>query len=95
MFMQLVRESFADRATEGKLFVNGTFECYTLEDMDRKLEDAREPAFYFWASYLWTIRNTAYNFKYLLHEERDEAKRFNWKGFGYNEQGRLVIGGIA
>ena len=39
MYIQLVRESFTDKATEGKMFVNGTFECYTLEDMDRGLED--------------------------------------------------------
>lgn len=38
MYIQLVRESFTDKATEGKIFVNGEFECYTLEDMDRKLE---------------------------------------------------------
>ena len=55
------------------------------------LGDAREPEFYFWASYLWTIRNTAYNFKYLLHEVRDDDLKFYWKGFGYNEDGRLVV----
>jgi hypothetical protein len=38
MYLQLVRESFSNKATEGKLFVNGTFECYTLEDTDRFLE---------------------------------------------------------
>jgi hypothetical protein len=38
MYLQLVREDFTDKATEGKLFVNGQFECYTLEDQDRFLE---------------------------------------------------------
>jgi hypothetical protein len=38
MHLQLVRESFTDKATEGKLFVNGQFECYTLEDQDKFLE---------------------------------------------------------
>ena len=38
MYLQLVRESFSNKATEGKLFVNGKFECYTLEDEDRFLE---------------------------------------------------------
>ena len=38
MYLQLVREAFTEDATEGKLYVNGTFECYTLEDTDRKLE---------------------------------------------------------
>lgn len=45
MYMQLVRESFTDNATEGKLFVNGTFECYTLEDKDRKLEEEGEKVY--------------------------------------------------
>lgn len=40
MYIQLVREGFTDKATEGKMFVNGTFECYTLEDTDRHLEDS-------------------------------------------------------
>lgn len=42
MYMQLVREHFTETSTEGKLFVNGTFECHTLEDTDRKLEDGGE-----------------------------------------------------
>lgn len=32
MFMQLVRENDDGESTIGKMFVNGTFECYTLED---------------------------------------------------------------
>lgn len=55
------------------------------------LGDAREKEFYFWASYLWTVRNTGYNFKYLFHEVRDENLKFYWKGFGYREDGRLVV----
>ena len=39
MYLQLIRETFTDKSTEGRLFVNGTFQCYTLEDTDRKLED--------------------------------------------------------
>ncbi len=39
MYLQLVREDFTYKATEGRLYVNGTFECYTLEDKDRYLED--------------------------------------------------------
>jgi hypothetical protein len=38
MYIQLVRESFTNKSTEGKLFINGEFECYTLEDKDRFLE---------------------------------------------------------
>lgn len=45
MYLQLVREGFTDKATEGKLFINGTFECYTLEDFDRRLEDGGEKVY--------------------------------------------------
>lgn len=33
------REVFDDVCTEGSMTVNGAFECYTLEPVDRKLED--------------------------------------------------------
>lgn len=42
MYIQLVREYYTKNSTEGKLFINGEFECYTLEDTDRNLEDGGE-----------------------------------------------------
>ena len=42
MYIQLVREYYTNKSTEGKLFVNGEFECYTLEDTDRNLEGGGE-----------------------------------------------------
>ena len=39
MKLELVRESFTEKATEGMLYVDGAFECHTLEDKDRKIED--------------------------------------------------------
>jgi len=41
--MQLLslREIFASQYTHGRLFVDNVFECYTLEDTDRHLEDKR------------------------------------------------------
>lgn len=45
MYMQLVRDGFGEQSTEGKLFVNGTTECDTLEDKDRKLEDGGEKVY--------------------------------------------------
>jgi len=45
MYLQLVRESFTNNSTEGKLFVNGEFECYTLEDKDRFLEEGNEKVY--------------------------------------------------
>jgi len=42
MYLQLVREFYTKKSTEGKLFLNGEFECYTLEDTDRNLESGGE-----------------------------------------------------
>lgn len=42
MYMQLKREYYTNKSTEGKLFINGEFECYTLEDTDRNLESGGE-----------------------------------------------------
>jgi hypothetical protein len=45
MYLQLIRERYTNKATEGKLFVNGEFQCYTLEDKDRHLEDGGEKVY--------------------------------------------------
>ena len=39
MEIKLIRESFGDTFTEGKLLIDNVFECYTVEDTDRKMED--------------------------------------------------------
>lgn len=38
MEIKLVRTKGTKGFTEGKLFINGVFECYTVEDEDRNLE---------------------------------------------------------
>jgi hypothetical protein len=38
MVLKLIRDTFSDTTTIGKLYIDGTFECYTLEDKDRYLE---------------------------------------------------------
>jgi hypothetical protein len=40
MRLFLKREIFSDTSTIGRLFVNGNFFCYTLEDKDRGLNDS-------------------------------------------------------
>ena len=39
MEIKLIRESFGDTFTEGKLLIDDVFECYTVEDTDRKMEE--------------------------------------------------------
>lgn len=38
MELEVVRGKGNAKAIEGKMFIDGVFECYTLEDADRKLE---------------------------------------------------------
>lgn len=45
MYLQIIREDFTEKATEGKIFVNGTEECFSLEDKDRYLEDSGEKVY--------------------------------------------------
>lgn len=40
MNLKLQRKIFTDTSTIGELFIDGVFECYTLEDKDRGLTDA-------------------------------------------------------
>ena len=39
MELKLLRKHYGKEFTEGKLFINNGFECYTVEDTDRHLED--------------------------------------------------------
>ena len=39
MEMKLIREGFGDTFTEGKWYIEGEFECHTVEDTDRKIEE--------------------------------------------------------
>lgn len=42
MELKLIRKIFADQYTQGELFVDGEFNCHTLEDCDRHLEEGNE-----------------------------------------------------
>ena len=39
MEMKLIRDGFGDTFTEGKLYIEDEFECHTVEDTDRKIEE--------------------------------------------------------
>ena len=38
MNLALLRDTFTETSTTGQLFIENAFECYVLEDQDRKLE---------------------------------------------------------
>lgn len=50
------------------------------------------PVFGFWSAYLWTIRNTSYNFKYMLHECRPTDKNFFYFKVGKTHWGYMPSG---
>lgn len=45
MKLRLERTTFTDKSTIGALYVNGVFQCWTLEDRDRKLEAGGEKVY--------------------------------------------------
>lgn len=45
MKLKLVRETLTEVSTIGSLYVDGVFECYILEDKDRRLEEGGEKVY--------------------------------------------------
>lgn len=44
LILDLIREKSSKRSTIGKLYINNIFECYTLEDVERKEKIKNETA---------------------------------------------------
>lgn len=38
MLLRVIRDVFTENYTGGKLYINNVYQCFTLEDVDRKLE---------------------------------------------------------
>jgi hypothetical protein len=45
MKLLLERTTYTDNSTIGKLYINGVFQCFTLEDKDRNLEQQGEKVY--------------------------------------------------
>ena len=45
MIIKVMRTTEGDDFTEGKLYINDRFECYTIEDKDRHLEDGGDKVY--------------------------------------------------
>ena len=45
MKLLLERTTYTDKSTIGKLYINGVFQCFTLEDKDRNLEQQGEKVY--------------------------------------------------
>lgn len=69
MKLKLVRETLTEFSTIGSLYVNGVFECYILEDEDRRLEEGGQKVYGKTAIPLGTYKvtiNMSNRFKRLL-----------------------------
>lgn len=64
MKLQIVRDIFTDKSTTGKLYVNGKFECYTLEDVIREQKIFGETAIPYGVYPI--ILDLSYRFKKIL-----------------------------
>jgi hypothetical protein len=45
MEIKVIRKVFTEISTIGELYINGKFECFTLEDKDRKLESGGQKVY--------------------------------------------------
>lgn len=71
---KFIKKSLTKANNKGTMFGN------SFDIGDRRADV--EPLFSFWSSYLWTVRNTAYNFKYMQWDTDDESRVFLVRKFG-------------
>jgi len=54
---------------------------------------SKDPMLFFWASWLWLVRNTAYNFKYDQFESDTQHFYFRILGYGFGWEPTDIVGG--
>ena len=100
MYLQLVRESFTSKSTEGKLFINGTFEMFTLEDKDRFLEEGINQKVYGETAIPRGIYNVVYTysprFKVMMplleNVEQFDGVRIHWGNKPEDTEACILVG---
>mgnify|MGYP007071629340 CR=1 FL=1 len=94
MELKLVRETFTDDSTIGKLFINGSFHCLTLEDKDRELKIKSITAI---PKGRYELAITFSNrFKelmpLLLNVPNYEGVRIHWGNYSKDTDGCILVG---
>ena len=94
MNLKLVREVFTDTTTIGKLYINGVYECDTLED---KVRDVKIPNI---TAIPYGIYEVIVNFSnrfqqlmcLLLNVPNYEGIRIHWGNYDKDTDGCLLLG---
>lgn len=94
MDLKLVRETFTDKSTIGKLYMNGKFFCYTLEDVVRAEKIKHETAIPY--GVYEVIVNWSNRFKQqmplLLRVPNFEGVRIHWGNYSKDTDGCILLG---
>lgn len=100
MKLKLIRDTFTNTSTIGKLFIDGVFECYTLEDTDRHLENRPEaklphitaiPRGTYTLEYRYSPHFKAYT-PHLLDVPGYEYVLIHWGNYAKDTDGCILVG---
>jgi len=94
MELKLIREDFTEDSTIGKLYINGVFHCYTLEDKVRKVKIKNITAIP--TGKYEVIINFSNRFQQmmplLLNVPNFQGVRIHWGNYSKDTEGCILIG---
>lgn len=94
MELKLIRETYSKDSTIGKLYINGVFHCYTLEDMVRDIKVQNLTAIP--KGKYEVIINFSNRFKQLmpllLKVPNYEGVRIHWGNYSKDTEGCILVG---
>ena len=94
MELKVIRETFTDESTIGKLFINGVFHCFTLEDKVRENKIQNVTAIP--KGRYEVIINFSNRFQQqmplLLNVPNFEGVRIHWGNFAKDTDGCILLG---
>ena len=94
MELKVIRETFTDESTIGKLFINGVFHCFTLEDKVREKKIQNVTAIP--KGRYEVIINFSNRFQQqmplLLNVPDFEGVRIHWGNYSKDTEGCILLG---
>lgn len=94
MEIKVIRETFTDNSTIGRMFIDGKFHCYTLEDKvrDTKIQNVTAIPY----GRYEVIINYSNRFKQLmpllLNVPNFEGVRIHWGNYSKDTEGCILVG---
>lgn len=96
MELKLLRKDYGEKATEGELYINGVFECYTLEDKVRPYPEKVEGETAIWPNTYKIIIDFSDRFQRLMPHILDvllfTGIRFHWGNRSKDTKGCVLVG---